>query len=110
MKDKAKYTNELLKQVSDHITSRQKHKYKSFVLYIDEDGIELMPYVTVFPDIHHRQPSDKEELINHILIYHMAYILDDRDTSIRYSDYFSTGQYKFAIPYGSRNRKWVKLK
>lgn len=110
MKDKVKFTNELLKQISNHVTARPKYRYKSFVLSIQDDTLNLIPEVKAFPDVHHRYPADKDDLITHILLYHMSYIFEDKDTSIRYSDYFSKGEYKFAIPYGSRNRVWVKIK
>lgn len=110
MKDRAKYTKELLNQISFHISQRPKYKYKAFVLTISESSIELTPTIYMYPDIHHQKSSDKDDMVAHILLYHLTHITDNFSDGIKYSEYFVPGTYKFGLPFGNRYRRWIKLK
>lgn len=97
--NKSEQTQKLLTSISDRLSSRQDCMLLEYTVTIDYRGVTMQPLVTVFPDIHHRQESDRIDIISFIHRYRM------QDATL---DQFEFGVYRYKH-YTSKKRRWVRV-
>lgn len=97
--NRSEQTQKLLAAISDRLSSRQDCMLLEYTVTIDYRGVTMQPLVTVFPDIHHRQESDRIDIISFIHRYRM------QDATL---DQFEFGVYRYEH-YTSKKRRWVRV-
>lgn len=107
-------TMKLLRQLSNHLSSRESCKRASYVLCIDDrykSGYDFNLDVYVFPDKHHRKSSYKSKVLRHILKYHMPEVCKESDEGDYVLDTSKVmpGTYVYTCPLNMKRRRWVRL-
>ena len=117
--NKIKLTEDLLKQISHHLSGRDRYSSTQFEVVIQSDRITCFPPADVFAERHKGQKSDKNCVLYHVLKYHFSDLIlenDTLDTSLDCkikSGYLVPGYYKYVFKYSSygkrRRRSWTKV-
>lgn len=128
MKD---YTEEFLRCISDHLSSRKSCRKVEYVVAIgmmyddseyqmtladlDEgihDKIFFSPPRFVFPDKFHRSKGDYQNIVNHVIKSHFHDTIFDREDSCKDCRFkegsLSPGIYKYKNSFNSKRRKWIR--
>lgn len=125
-------TEYLLKTISDHLSGRKDCKGQIYrvALCVEDDKqlvttiinkqsrdmtkrIVFTPDVKVFPNIHNRKPTDKINIIKHVLKEHYRYMIDGVDNNGNYlifDGFVVPGIYEYQISMNGKRRRWVRLK
>lgn len=110
-----KNTDNLLKLLSNHLSSRKRLKYTEYLVIIDESSVTFSSKEEVFPDTFHRKSGDRISILYHILIHHLDLHISDL-ISIRHSysihvpkDIFVPGRYIYKLSINQKHRKWIRL-
>lgn len=68
-------TKNTLQSISSHIVNRSKYNQYEFTVKITSNSnvseIEINPTFELFPDVHHRKPTDKEWVLEHVFKDHI---------------------------------------
>lgn len=96
----AKYTEYLLKSISQRLSSREDCKGVTYSVKIDSTGIHMYPLVKVFPNRYRRKEADKMDIISYVHYYKMSNIGLDQ---------FVFGTYEYQVSTTTNRRKWRKL-
>ena len=107
---KYKLTEEFLLLISSHLSSREKYRYIEYEVTIADKTVTCSPYVTVYPSRYKRQKSDKENLIYHILKYHMPELSVSLNKPHCYTQHVKTllvpGCYRYQLH--NKRRHWIR--
>lgn len=96
--NKSETTQTLLKAISDRLAGRVDCKNLSYVVDIGIKGVTMVPLIYVYPDKHHRMPSDKIDIISYVHRYKL------QDTAL---DQLEFGTYVYAAT-DTKKRRWEK--
>ena len=118
MKNTTKLTENFLKQISYHLAGRARYSNIQYSVHIEQDWIECFPNVTVFPDRYHRQLSDKNTVLYHVIKYHFPVLM--KDTTLDFhlgckinSNILTPGNYLYKFIYNSSGKKirrqWTRV-
>ena len=109
---KALLTRDVLKAISDHLSSREDCKGIEYiiriVLYNDEwDYLEMGPPIRVFPDTHHRKESDKNIISYHVVTNHFCIKYANKNgTLLVEKDALVKGTYQYKKYTLTNRRRW----
>ena len=118
MKNTTKLTEDFLKAISKHLSGRSEWSKTQYIVHIRDDTVDCFPPVLVFPDKFHRQLSDKNTLLYHVIKYHFPILMNDGTLDIHCnckvnSDSLSPGYYIYKFTYNSSGKKirrlWARL-
>lgn len=104
-----KNTNDILKCISRHLSSREYLRKVQYEVYMYSNLFKIYPKVYVFPDIHRRNASDKELLELHIMKYHYADIIRQLSDDTISIDNVCNGVYIYEISVSSKRRRWIRI-
>ena len=103
-------TPELLREVSNHLSTNPRCKGQVYYLRVEPDGvIRFSPDIWVLPNRYKRKEQDKEPVVEHILKHHFGFsVVREDDGSIKTdSRYFVPGNYQY-VPW-PRRRIWTNI-
>lgn len=107
-------TKDILKCISYHLSSREDLKDVEYSVEIQagegKDRIVVSPYITVFPNIHHRKDSDRRGIAYHVIYHHFSDIFEDASESIVNisKDSLVYGKYIYKKYKLTNRRRWIK--
>ena len=118
MKNATKLTEDFLKQISHHLSGRAKWSNTQYSVYVGNDTVDCFPPVEVFPDRYHRQVSDKNTVLYHVIKYHFPDIMKDNTLDVHFdckinSGILTPGNYLYKFIYNSSGKKtrrqWTRV-
>lgn len=111
-------TKQVLKSISDHLSSRVEYKDVEYSVTIHSskddsayDEITVYPYITVFPNIHHRKECDRRGVAYHVIYFHFPQLFENAVQSVVkiQKNTLSHGTYVYRKYPLTRYRRWVKI-
>ena len=118
MKNTTKLTEDFLKQISHHLSGRAKWSNTQYSVYIGNAASDCFPPVEVFPDRYHRQISDKNTVLYHVIKYHFPILVNPNTLDVHFdckinSDFLTPGNYLYKFVYNSSGKKirrqWTRV-
>lgn len=118
MKNTTKLTEDFLKQISHHLSGRAKWSNTQYSVYIGNATIDCFPPVEVFPDRYHRQVSDKNTVLYHVIKYHFPILANPNTLDTHFDcsinpDILTPGNYLYKFIYNSSGKKirrqWTRV-
>lgn len=111
-------TLDFLRTISNHLSARKDCKQCSYEVVIGNTYVMFVPYKTVFPSIHKRKVTDKQSIINHVIMNHYKDSLSVEDnmydentpegfTRIK-PNILAKGRYTYRLSIDGKRRKWFK--
>lgn len=94
-------TDLLLKEIAKHLSTRRECKGIEYRLEISASSIHFEPDIQVFPNRYIKCKGSEHSVIHHILMT----VFNQIDTN---TDKFVKGVYKYAKPYNSKKRNWLR--
>lgn len=116
-------TDEIIRCISSHISYKRELRDDSFMIAIvdmkDEDGNEYCIFskespkksIMLFPSRYRRKQSDKEDMIEHVLLNHYPDLILGRDEEnrLKVGGNLYPGLYIFSRDPGEKRRKWTYM-
>lgn len=114
--ERLRNTKRFLTTISKHLSGRKDCRgviYKVTIQpsYKDEEMI-ITPEIKIFPDRYHRKPTDKTNVIAHVLFKHMPEILltsNGEMSKVYYTETLIPGVYEYQMSFSGKQRRWVKI-
>ena len=118
MKNTTKLTEDFLKQLSHHLSGRANWSNTEYSVYIRNNTVDCFPQVDVFPDRYHRQVSDKNTVLYHVMKHHFPELMNDDTLDVHLgckinSGILTPGNYQYKFIYNSSGKKirrqWTRV-
>lgn len=127
MKD---YTAEFLRSIAERLSSRQSCRKIEYDVFIGvspnvfgrqfsmseldpSNKVFFYPERTVYPDTHHRQRTDLQNVVNHVMRTKFKDTVYDHDDEYGQAcfkaDSLTPGEYKYILSFDKKRRQWVKV-
>ena len=131
------HTLEFLKSIADRLASRVDCKQVEYIVAIGEplvyfsvigkslnsdelllnrvssSGVRMKPQIDVYPDTHHRKPTDKCSILDYVLItkfYDSCYDgVDEYGHATFREGSLTPGVYKYRLSVDKKRRKWTRI-
>ena len=129
-KNKPDFTVDVLKCISDHLSGRKDCRQIEYTVYIGvaddeherqltlaevtniEHKVFFYPKRAVYPDRFHRNKSDAQDIITHVIKDHFPDLYDGEDFNsvcIK-SDVLEPGVYMYILSFDKKKRQWIRIK
>lgn len=109
--EKSKLTQEFLKQIALHLSSRAECRGATYRVTISDSELTFHPKVEVFPDRHHRKSTDKVPVSFHVASHFVDMLNPRMENGKLYLDTpeLVPGVYEYQPSVDGKRRRWVKI-